>query len=79
MASKTTEYGFKWEDDGIRLVIQRTFSDKKHKCVSIFTDAGVMDIYVSPSGQIKTHMKKPSGKKSYERVDRDYLNSVLDQ
>ncbi len=79
--SKTTPYGFKWEENGIRMVVQRTFADSQHMCLTIYTDKGAQDIYVTPSGMMRIAPAKKPGKKgpAGERIDPDYLKSIMDQ
>lgn len=69
--SKNTKYGFIWNESGHSIAVQRTFCDKKHICVTIYTKDGALSVYVTPSGRIRTHRRL---KKSFSP---EYLDSIL--
>ena len=73
MSSKTTNFGFKWEEDGIRLVVQRSFCDKNHMALTIYTDNGAIHVAVTPKGFIRTFIKPK------KKISAEYLKSILDQ
>ena len=78
MGSKNTEYGFKWDEEGIRLVVQRNFNDAKHMVLSVYTDKGELRVYVTPSGRAKARWVSAS-KHAKPRVDPVYLKDVMEQ
>ncbi len=80
MSSKTTQFGFKWDEHGIRVVVQRTFCDERHMCITIATDKGLQDIWITRSGHIGIPpMKKPRASGAKPRVDKNYLKKIMEQ
>lgn len=78
MSSKNTQFGFKWDEEGIRLVVQRSFNDAKHMVLSVYTDKGQLQISVTPTGEVKTGWVSAS-RHAKPRIDPEYLKEVMEQ